>query len=215
MHQNPASPLKNKSSATTGKGLERTQAILHAARAIFASEGYAGLSMRRVAAEVGISLSNVQHYYPSKDLLIEAVLLMTMNRFQEKIDSISRDMGATSRAAQLLSTIDMFLEELGDPVTYGLFFEIWALAARNEFASKLMDTMIARERKAIYKLIAGLNPDISDDDYKLRAVLIVAQIEGLMLFRYHRPHKHSEMRAVHATLKTSVLTLAGIHQQPS
>lgn len=200
--------LKSKASSTTGKGLERVNEILNAARALFATEGYAGLSMRKVAAQVGMSLSNVQHYYQSKDLLIEAVLLMTMNAFQAKIDNIASAMNQQSRLDQLMSTIDMFLEELNDPVTYGMFFEIWALAARNEFASVLMDKMIARERKAIYKLLRGLNPEVSDEETMLRAILIVAQVEGLMLFRYHKHPHRAEVAKVHAAVKKSIMTLA-------
>ena len=202
--------LKNKASSTTEKGLERVSEIVDAARNILATEGYAGLSMRKVAIEVGISLSNVQHYFQSKELLMEAVLMMTMNQFQEKLDTITSAMEQQPRIEQLNSAISMFLEELSNPVTYGMFFEIWALAARDDFASKLMDKMIARERKAIFKLIQGLNPAISDEEYRLRATLIVAQVEGLMLFRYHRQTQKNEMLAVHAALKKSIIGLASV-----
>lgn len=196
---------------TTEKGLGRVQEILLAARQLLATEGYAGLSMRKVAAHVGISLSNLQHYYQSKDSLIEAVLLMTMNDFQVKIDSIAAHMESQSRQEQLVSTITMFLDELNDPMTYGMFFEIWALAGRNAFASSLMDKMIARERKAIQKLLQGLNPDISPEETKIRAILIVAQVEGLMLFRYHRAPQAAqkqELKRVHAALMAAVLAIA-------
>jgi AcrR family transcriptional regulator len=200
--------VKNKSSVTTEKGIERVQEILQVARLIFAREGYAGLSMRRLASELGMSLSNLQHYYQSKDFLLEALLLYTMNTFQEKIDQIAETMDKSSRIDQLKSTIDMFLEELNDPVTHGLFFEIWAMAGRNTFASLLMDKMLARERKTIYKLIQGLSPEISDEQAMLRAILIVAQIEGLMLFRLHRSDNNSEVAAIHDALRKTVLNLA-------
>lgn len=203
-------PIKSKSAGITEKGQERAQEILHAARLIFATEGYAGLSMRRLASEVGISLSNVQHYYKSKDLLIEALLLYTMNTFQSKIDSIAQAMNQATRIDQLNSTIDMFLEELSDPITHGVFFELWALAGRNAFASGLMDKMLARERKSIFKLIQGLSPAISDEQAMLRAILIVAQVEGLMLFRLHKNTQPAEVSAVHAGLRQAVLTLATI-----
>ena len=202
--------LKNKASITTEKVLERVSEILDAARNILATEGYAGLSMRKIASDVGISLSNLQHYFQSKDLLMESVLQMTMNQFQEKLDNITSSMEQQPRIEQLNSAISMFVEELSNPVTYGIFFEIWALASRNDFASKLMDKMIARERKAIFNLIRGLNPDISDEEYKLRATLIVAQVEGLMLFRYHRQTQKAEMLAVHTALKKSIASLASI-----
>ena len=54
--------LRYKSSLTTEKGWERVHAILQAARRLLAADGYGGLSMRRVAAEAGMTLSNVQHY---------------------------------------------------------------------------------------------------------------------------------------------------------
>lgn len=200
--------LKKKSSVTTEKGEGRAQQILQAARLIFATEGYAGLSMRRLAVELGMSLSNVQHYYQSKDLLIEAVLVFIMNSFQSKIDNIANALDNASRIQRLNSTIDMFLEELNDPVTHGVFFEIWALAGRNAFASALMDKMLTRERKAIFNLIQGMSPDISDQQAMQRAILIVAQVEGLMLFRLHRNAPTAEVAQLHMALRQAVLNLA-------
>jgi AcrR family transcriptional regulator len=199
--------LKHKSSGTTEKGLGRASDILHAARALLAADGYAGLSMRRVAAEVGMSLSNVQHYYQSKDALLEAVLLYTMDLFQAKMDSISAAMTSASPLDRFLSTCDMFLEEITDPVTHAIFFELWALASRNEFASRLMDKMLARERKAIFNMIRGLNPALGDDETMQRAILMVAQVEGLMLFRLNKVERRAEFLAVRASMRKSLLTL--------
>ncbi|MES3025360.1 MAG: TetR/AcrR family transcriptional regulator [Pseudomonadota bacterium] len=203
-----SSTHKTKPSATTEKGLERVADILHAARSILAADGYAGLSMRRVAAEVGMTLSNVQHYYGSKDALLEAVLLYTMDVFQANIDSISAAMNSASRMDRFLSTTDMFLDEITDPVTHATFFEIWALASRNAFASALMGKMLARERKTIFHLIRGLNPDISDEETMQRAILMVAQVEGLMLFRLDKHARREEFMAVRASLRKALVALA-------
>ena len=202
--------LQNKPSSTTEKGLGRALDILHAARSLLAAEGYAGLSMRRVAAEVGISLSNVQHYYQSKDDLLEALLLYTMDLFQKKMDGISAAMTSASRIDQFLSTCDMFLEEITDPVTHAIFFELWALASRNAFASRLMDKMLARERKAIFHLIRGLNPAIGDEEYMQRAILMVAQIEGLMLFRLNKAERREQFMAVRTSVRKVLTTLATV-----
>ncbi len=188
----------------------RAHDILRAARGLLAADGYAGLSMRRVAAEVGMSLSNVQHYYQSKELLLEALLLYTMDVFQAKMDGISAAMVSASRVDQFLSTVDMFLEEITDPVTHAIFFEIWALASRNPFASSLMDRMLGRERKAIYLLIRGLNPEISDSEYMQRAILMVAQMEGLMLFRLDKDKRREEFLAVRASVRKVLLMLATV-----
>jgi AcrR family transcriptional regulator len=203
-----ATTLKHKSSSTTEKGLGRAQDIMQAARTLLAAEGYAGLSMRRVAAEVGMSLSNLQHYYQSKDALLEALLLTTMNLFQAKIDAISAAMAGSAPQERFLSTVDMFLDEITDPVTHAIFFEIWALASRNAFASGLMDTMMARERKTIFKLIRGLAPAMSDEETMQRAVLVVAQVEGLMLFRLDKSARPDEFQTVRASVRKALIALA-------
>ena len=200
--------LKRKASSTTEKGYARARDILQAAREIFAADGYGGLSMRRVASQVGVSLSNVQHYYKSKDMLVEALLLDSLDQFQEKIDGIAASMAQATRVEQFMATIDMFLEELGNPVIRGMFFEFWALATRNTFASTLMERMQSRERKAIYKLIQGLSPEISDDEYVVRAALIVAQIEGLMLFRVRNRPKRPGLEGLEVAARDAVLRLA-------
>jgi AcrR family transcriptional regulator len=208
MHDTLTNPLKHKQSGTTEKGLGRAHEILQAARALLAAEGYAGLSMRAVASATGMSLSNLQHYYQSKDALLEAVLLYTMDLFQSKMDSISAAMPGASPLERFLSTSDMFLEEITDPVTHAIFFELWALASRNAFASRLMDKMLARERKTIFNMIRSVNPAIGDEETTQRAILMVAQVEGLMLFRLNQGERSAEFLAVRASMRKALQALA-------
>ena len=42
----------------------------------------------------------------------------------------------------------------------------------------------------------------------VRAVLIVAQVEGLMLFRYHKHKQRAEVAAVHEAVRKAVMALA-------
>ena len=204
------SALRIKPSLTTEKGFGRARAILLAARALLASEGYAGLSMRRVAQDAGMSLSNVQHYYGNKEQLLEALLLTTMDEFQAKMDRIAVAMAGRPQVERFLTTIDMFLDEITEPVTHAIFFEIWALASRHPFASGLMGRMMGRERKAVYGLIRGLNPAIGDDEAMQRAILIVAQVEGLMLFRLDRHARPEQFAAVRASVHKVLLSLATV-----
>jgi AcrR family transcriptional regulator len=193
--------LKHIPTGATEKGRGRAQEIVEAARHLLAADGYAGLSMRKVAGAVGISLSNVQHYYPDRDALLEAVLLYTMDLFQAKIDAIAAAMAEAAPIERFLSTMDMFLEELTDPVTHALFFEIWALASRHPFASRLMDTMLARERKTVGRMLRALHPDLPDAVLHERAMLMVAQVEGLMLFRLNRHTRKAEFQSVRSALR--------------
>ena len=171
--------LKKKTSSTTGKGLERAQDIIAAACEIFATEGYAGLSMRQVALRAGMKLSNVQHYFQNKEMLVEAALLYTLSAMQEKIDRIATIPG-TSRIEQFHAAVDAMLAAMRDPQPLAMHFECWALASRLPFAAALMERMRKRETRAMLALIKGLAPGISDDEYARRADLIVAMLNGLM-----------------------------------
>jgi AcrR family transcriptional regulator len=112
--------LRNKASTTTEKGLGRAQEILQVARGLLASKGYAGLSMRSVASAAGMSLSNVQHYYASKEQLLEALLLTTMDEFQAKMDRISAAMAGRPQVERFLTTVDMFLDEITEPTMHAI-----------------------------------------------------------------------------------------------
>jgi hypothetical protein len=73
-----------------------------------------------------------------------------------------------------------------------------------------MDKMLGRERKTVYNLIRGLNPAIPDDEYMQRAILMVAQIEGLMLFRLNKQARREQFEAVRASVRKVLLTLATV-----
>lgn len=55
-------------------GRERRARIVDDAMTLFAQEGFGDTSLREVAEKVGVSKSTLLHHYPSKDLLLSAVL---------------------------------------------------------------------------------------------------------------------------------------------
>lgn len=166
--------------ATTDKGQIRSQEILRTAQTILATEGYAGLSMRGVATQLGISLSTVQHYYTNKEALIEALLTYVMDNYQAAVAQVMNAMSDKSQLERFKTIIDLILIEIRRPETFGVLAEIYALSNRLPFAARLVEAVYARERKEIFKLIYGLEAKISKAEYKLRAAMIVVQIHGLV-----------------------------------
>lgn len=169
-----------KATHLTEKGHVRAQEILKAAQAILATEGYAGLSMRGVANQLGISLSTVQHYYKNKELLVEALLIHVMDIYQTAIAEVMSTMGEASQLERFKVIVDLILVEIRRPETFGVLAEIYALSNRLPFAATLTEKVYARERKQIFKLIYGLEPALSAAECKLRAAMIVVQIHGLV-----------------------------------
>src|SRR5215217_3695020 len=53
---------------------QRRREIVEAAAAVFSAHGYSGGSLRQIAKDIGVSVTSVMHHFPSKELLLEAVL---------------------------------------------------------------------------------------------------------------------------------------------
>lgn len=200
--------LRSKRSETTGKGHERARSILAAARTVFASEGYSGLAMRNIAAQVDVSLSTVQHYFPSKDALLEALLLQTLQEYQAFVD---RQVGSgldDSGLAKFEAVIDHFLDELSTTESNSVLCEVFALANRNAFAAEVLDKIVTRARKVFRNLIRSLAPQLPPAQAELRGALIVAQIQGLMLYLAHSRPKHQELAGLKQAALGAIVRLA-------
>lgn len=173
--------LGDKPSVTTGRGLQRAEEILLAARDILVAEGYAGLSLRGIATRVNVSLSNVQHYYKGLDALMEALLVYLMDGYQRQIEALLMSMGDSTQRDRLLAVLDLLLSEGRRAEVCAVFVEAWALGQRQPFAAQVMEQLQERERKEFYKLMFGLNPAIGACECKQRAALSVMLIHGMMV----------------------------------
>jgi AcrR family transcriptional regulator len=63
----------------TPKGRARREQLLEAAMTAFAAQGFRGVAVDTIAAEVGISQAGLLHYFPSK----AALLIETLEHFQQ------------------------------------------------------------------------------------------------------------------------------------
>lgn len=181
MTANVLSALGEKPTVTTGRGLQRAEEILLAARDIMLAEGYAGLTMRGVAARINVNLSTVQHYYKNLEVLVDALLAWQIDSFGRGIATAMAAVADRDQRERLEAVLDYILAECRDPNVCGIFAEAWALGMRLPFAMRLMEQVEERERKQFYKLIQGLNPAIDRAEYRRRAAMIVMLLNGLML----------------------------------
>lgn len=200
--------LRKKETGTTEKGEGRAREILQTAREIFANEGYAKFSMRNVAAHLQISLSTVQHYYHSKEILLEAVLLYMLEEYRYVISQIGQTHPAKTQTERFLTVIDLFIQHMQKTNEVSIFLEVWALAHRHEFAAKIVEQVRAREQEEIFQLLRGLMPSISEADCKIRTVIISALFEGLMV-RFFSSHPEStDLKVLEAEAHKAFIQLA-------
>lgn len=173
--------LKAKSKATTGRGMERAQSILVAARETLASAGFAGLSMRSVATRAGISLGNLQHYYTSREELVAALLEYMMDGYQAEISDALQAHPGSSGAERFELVMRLLIDRTLDPQTAPIFLEVWALSSRHAFASELVRRIRLREHKAMLMIVREMGGTLPMEKADLRASMMVMVIEGLLV----------------------------------
>ncbi|TQV79175.1 TetR/AcrR family transcriptional regulator [Denitrobaculum tricleocarpae] len=84
--------MKSKS-ARSPKGEARRDAIEVEGRRMLLEEGYARVSLRAIAMRLGISVGNLQYYFPTKDDLVEAVIAAEIEASLSILDGITWDPG--------------------------------------------------------------------------------------------------------------------------
>jgi AcrR family transcriptional regulator len=71
---------------TYAKGRERREKILAAAWDAFAEQGYRGASLARIAERAGVSDAGLLHHFPSKELLLLALLERRNERDSDRVE---------------------------------------------------------------------------------------------------------------------------------
>lgn len=162
----------------SNRGASKHQDILAAARHVLVAEGYAALTMRRIAREAGLRLSHVQYYFPSPNLIIKAVLEDHLRKAQLRVMSADGNGGASAALAAVL-------KDQKSKASCRIFWELWALTGRENDFGDLMTDFHAEYARTVALFVKELNPVLENEQVQVRAVLIAALIEGLSLFRGH------------------------------
>ena len=181
----PAPPRRQRHRAGTAvlpKGEQRNEAILDAATAILIDDGYAKLSMRKIAAGARIHIGHLQYYYPTKQAVVRAMLERYLDQAIGRVQArIARAGGDPDACA--LSALDAILADQENAETCRFFWELWALAARDTAIAAAMRAFYERYWREVVGTLVAANPALGRARAGRRAALLVATLEGLTLFR--------------------------------
>jgi AcrR family transcriptional regulator len=172
-----ASTASSNSDPASPKGRRRRDEILDAAEGLLIREGYAGFSMRRIAEQLGIRLSNVQYYFATPPAVIEALFARALEAARTELQA-----GA---GLDLENFLRYVAESQDSARSCHLFWELWALSAREPQIAQTLNRFYAGYCHAVESLIAQRAPAMPTAQRRRRAVLIMSMLEGLSLFRGH------------------------------
>ncbi len=158
----------------------RLQTILDEARLVLSRNGYADFTLRKVAAEAGVPLGTLQHYFPTRELLLTTVITQTIRTFNDRYEQIS--LGPDTAEQKLLAIVDLALREIEEPDTRAFFLEVTTVAVHEKFAAEALTESHRNYLGLLTRLVGEINSSLTRAESELRALLIAAQVEGFMMF---------------------------------
>lgn len=173
-----ARQLRENKSAIAARGAER---ILRAARKLFITEGGGSFSARGVAKEAGISLGAVQHFFPTKEQLLQATLEYVLGEIRQEYDRLEAALPFSAQA-RLLAVVDVLIEDIWKQDSRRFFFGFYALSGHSDFAERLMNDMFAHHQRRFARYLGAAQPKLSENECLDLALQITALIDGLMVY---------------------------------
>ena len=148
--------------------------ILAAARASFAARGFAGSSMRLIAAEAGVDAALIHHYFASKQQLFLATIELPLP-IDELVQGLA-DSGVDGLGRRVITAIlavwDSDLQPSLVAAVRGILAEPQITRTAAEFLSA----------EIVDRLLSGL--DLPAAETERRGALVASQILGVLVGRY-------------------------------
>ncbi|MFT5299558.1 MAG: AcrR family transcriptional regulator [Mariniblastus sp.] len=137
--------------------LERETQILEAARAIVVSQGYHGLNMDRIAAQVNYSKGTIYNHFSCKEEIIIALAIQNSSKRTELFQQAAQFKGCSRhRMMAIGEAAEKFVREYPD---YFLFEQILQLASVLEKTSEKRQAVIQGCEMQCMSVVAGLVRD--------------------------------------------------------
>ncbi len=139
-----------------------------------------------------MSPGNVTYYFRTKEVLLSELakyLFVRWNRrFYQKVPEF-----AGSPLETLIFSIEYMIEENKRPKSSNMLLEMWAMSTHSPAVMTMMDVFYGQMRAWIESLMQAANPLQAKATRQLRAALITAQIEGLMILIGPNRVAHAEL----------------------
>ncbi|HHV73436.1 MAG TPA: TetR/AcrR family transcriptional regulator [Thermoanaerobacterium sp.] len=160
--------------------ISQSQKILNAAYKCISKKGYANVSLRDIANEAGVVLSQLNYYFGNKEGLFAEVIKMMINKYLHEINE-ALDIGETARD-KMASLIKFFKEMLNNnPELFRLLYDLTGLAIWSSSFSSLLRNLFNEISNMIEEKIlnkSNLNDNLKNYSSKSVARMILGAMFG-------------------------------------
>nr|WP_130346657.1 TetR family transcriptional regulator [Herbihabitans rhizosphaerae] len=154
-------------------GADTKAALIEAATAVFAEQGYDNATVRAIAARAGVDAAMVNHWFGGKEGLFgEAILKLPFN--PRELVPVLLDGPRDQLGERIARTFLTVWDERGGGVFAAL---VRSVAAHEQAQHALRDLFIKH-------VMTPLVSEVSPDGDHLRATLVASQLIGMGMIRY-------------------------------
>ena len=157
----------------------RRRSLIEATARCLAVRGAAGVSVRAICAEAGVSPGLLRHYFAGVSEAIAETYRWTGARVARSLDEAVAVAGPEPRARLLAYLTASFRAPIADTELLATWLAFWSLTRSDPQIAAVHAEIYGDFRAGIERLIAEARPDLADTG--LPAVALTALIDGLWL----------------------------------
>ena len=159
------------------QGLRTRNEIVRAAKELLLENGSLDFTLRSVARRVGISISNLQYYFPTRPAVLRAVMEPLIAGYLDELKE------ALNEGAPARETLDALVGRAFQDAKNAEFTPLWlhfaSLAATDRECAQQLDEWYEAVTRGIARLIEAVRPDLERNQALHLATLIIAMSDGL------------------------------------
>lgn len=143
--------------------------ILGVAVANYSLKGLAGLGMKEIAEEAGVSVATVSYHFPNRGALQKAV----SDAYEAKCVAAGAELilSPTLDPREYISRTTEFMMNLADADEMGFRLQKWSIADRNPYSLSVIEKFCSGFVALTKSMILAKVPGISSEEAEIRAVM--------------------------------------------
>jgi len=158
---------------------QRRLSLIEATARCLANKGAAGVSVRTICAEAGVSPGLLRHYFSGVSEAIAETYRWTGQRIAEALEMAVRDAGDNPRARLIAYLTASFRPPIASPDLLASYVAFWSLTRSEPAVAAVRAEVYGEYRRELEGLIYAWRPTL--DDARLPAIALTALIDGLWL----------------------------------
>jgi AcrR family transcriptional regulator len=186
------------------KGERRREQVLTEARRHLVDGGLERFSVRSVAEAVGITLGNLQYYFPTRDDLLAAVI-----RAEIAADASSVPPTGVGDAADELAAAVRTLSRRWSGESRSVYVALGLLAQQGSTMAELAAEVWSAAYDLMTEMVRAVSPSVPASEARARAMVIVALIDGASLQHFEARGRLSRRQVTEDVVRLAVAVARG------